>query len=155
MARTNIITGASAPKVTAEQADAFMVKLLVPLPGADLSDTEIKKLERKAEADAQAKRKRNWMVGMQRITIIKARLAILMAESWLDKDRGGLGVSFDEERDALHAACAMQCLIPAPTGSELRWKRSTYVFRFKATDEILAAVANDERRLASKSHSPD
>jgi hypothetical protein len=162
MANGQTITARSSRKPTKAEFNAFMCKVLDPLPDAETMDRDLAKLERKA---ARAARERsieelrfNWQWGFQHVKKAEAQLEFLYAQTWID--RGGWRgrdntpaecVAASKAQEAFHAACARQVLIPAPIVVDLNWKKRTWVFRNKATPEMLAAVEADEARLTPKS----
>ncbi|PJN93202.1 hypothetical protein CNY89_22730, partial [Amaricoccus sp. HAR-UPW-R2A-40] len=99
----------------------------------------------------------NWQWGFQHVKKAEAQLEFLYAQTWIAR-RGWRGrentpaecAAVSKAQEAFHAACARQVLIPAPALVDLNWKKRTWVFRQKATPEMLAAVEADETRVASR-----
>lgn len=153
-------TARGSRKPTKAEFNAFMCKVLDPLPDAEIIDLDLAKLERKAARAAHAQAfddlRFNWQWGFQHVKKAEAELEFLYAQTWIA--RGGWRgrdnthaecAAVSKAQEAFHAACARQVLIPAPILVDLNWKKRTYVFRNKATPEMLAAVEADEARLAA------
>lgn len=123
----------------------FMEKLLAPIP-ANEEPVDTPEFRRLIAGDMM----RVWLAGMEYVR--RAQAAHTYAA--IDRNLSGEPIGFGPKEQANLAAyqerCrveAAQCLIPAPTAVELRWKKRVMKCR-KIPQEVADAIAADEVRLA-------
>lgn len=121
------------------QSTAFVAKLLAPLPEGE-EQVATPKFLRQVENDITMP----WRKGMEHVDLAQARHTVNALEKRLgftNSDEPAL-----KTYRALIAAERRQCLIPAPTAKELRWKLRLVPSTID-TPEIVAVIAEDRARL--------
>lgn len=119
----------------------FIAQLLAPLPeGEEQADTP--SYRRQVERDIT----RPWDRAMLKVKLADARhtcLAISEQLGLISKNSRDTLIAYKEWQEAI----SRQCLIPAPTEKQLRWKKRESKWT-NPTADVLAAIAADERRFA-------
>lgn len=127
---------------SAHNISSFVDKLLAPLPDSE-EQAATPKFMRQVENDITMP----WRKGMEHYELAAARHTV----SALEKR---LGFTTSEEPGlktyrALINAERVQCLIPAPTAKELRWKLRQDS-RMLQEPEVQAVIAEDRKRFGVK-----
>ncbi len=152
MAKAKTTTTTRAPKVSAENANAFMAKLFDPLPDAELDDSDLAKIETKAMSirwDAEMYRYRA-TEAFQKYVEFSASAAVRFSE--MTREEADAKFAPMDTHWATCEALVRMLNIPAPTATALKWKRNTAKAseRYLRYDGVLASIAADELRLAQK-----
>ena len=127
-------------------ADAFMSRLLAPLP-ADVEQVDTQEQRQLIEQD----KRRIWGRGMERVRVAAAAQTITAFEMRSVREpMMGSGPKAIANRRAVaewERTVFAQCLIPAPSPVEMRWKKRV-TKHHSPPAEVLTAIAADERRFA-------
>lgn len=140
-----INTTRSAPrKASAKAINAFMGKLLDPLPDAELEDREITRLEKRA-------RKQEWTEGLYRARAADAYHQFISYTGNVERLKGkALDFSAEHKANDLRLAeFRRQILVPAPDAAALKWKKGLLGI-MGILDDHREAVARDEARLEAE-----
>ena len=122
----------------------FMEKLLAPIPANEepVDTPEFRKL---IAGDMM----RVWLAGMEHVRRAEAMHTIAAIDRKLSGEPIGFGPKERANLAAFQGRCRVeeaQCLIPAPTAAELRWKKRVTKYR-KVPQGVADAIAADEARL--------
>lgn len=135
----------------------FIAKLLAPI-AAEEEQADTLEHGRAMRADArQALRKaeQRWIIAMDKVRVAEAAHTIARAAF----ESSGERYVTDATPFAIRAQRAWgdrilaeeaQCLIPAPTAKELRWKKRVVGHRSNLPEKVVAVIAADEARLCPK-----
>ncbi len=127
--------------------DTFVAQLLAPIADSE-EQADTKAYRKQIKSDME----RAWNFGMERIRVAEALQVVaweafrLSGERYVS-DPTPRAVAVNKAFQALLAIELKQCLIPAPTAVQMRWKKRNVDARHQ-TDEIKAAIARDEARFA-------
>ena len=135
-----------ASKIT-DRGSVFLQKLVAPLPEFE-EQAATPKFLKQIERDM----KQVWRRHMENVEYAQAlhRIAAINFRNNPDAKSSCWGTGSQELMDAYKAAseqCAAQCLIPAPTPAEMRWKKRWAKNR-KVPDAVAEAISADEARFA-------
>lgn len=136
---------ASKPDNTILSRAKFMDALLAPLP-ADEEQVDTKDFQKHIERDMLVW----WSQGMGQVEVAKARhtIAAIAFRNGDLKHHSPEGLSLLAAYQVWLALADEQCLIPAPTAKEMRWKLRHFKHRDRPS-KVTAAIAADEARLAA------
>ena len=143
--------------------DAFMGRVLEPLPEAEIRDPELIRLVRRADREAQARLDAQWDAGLLAVCAARERMNLeqtLSRGHALFPDQFPAVTSEDVRRASLAFLREIdrQMRLPAGKHAHLRWKRSHLGCRgFCAPDvphphqaDWEALIADDARRLKGR-----
>lgn len=157
MANGQTSTARGSRKPTKAEFNAFMCKVLDPLPDAETMDRELPRLEARARAQAKEAVRTAWHKAYMLYQIARDleshydSLRILHA--FYPEEFGSIGLAHDDAVTKLREAITHVIATPAPRLQELAWKRKLASVRERPDSEVLAArlelIEADEARLAA------
>ena len=121
------------------QSTAFLAKLLAPLPEGE-EQVSTPKYQRQLQYDITLP----WRKGMEHVELAEARHTVSALERRLGIESSHLPSIITWR--ALVEAWRRQCLIPAPTAKELRWKLRQSISAEDAP-EVQAVIDADQKRF--------
>jgi hypothetical protein len=135
-------------------ASAFIAKLLAPI-AADEEQADTLEHARSLRADARAAlRKANqlWIIGKQKVRVAEAAHLLANAAFTASGERSisdptPFAIKMQQAWQQRIVAEYAQCLIPAPSPVELRWKKRMIEHQRDVPAAVLAVIAADEARL--------
>ncbi|KQS48249.1 MULTISPECIES: hypothetical protein [unclassified Sphingomonas] len=144
-----------------DRGSVFLQKLVAPLPEFEeqvATDDFLKQIARDLR-QIERDMKQVWRRSLENVEYAEAlhRIAAINFRNSPEAAQHSFGQRSLELTKAYKSVCeqrAAQCLIPAPTSAELRWKKRWAKNR-TVPDEVIKAISSDEARLGTQTAPPD
>ena len=124
-----------ASSIPATKSSAFIALVLGPIPETE-EQADTAKFRKQVTADIN----RVWQAGKDRLK--RTRLFLDAERAKSGESRVTLALVREFHKEALR-----QCLIPAPSEKELRWKKREVEWRNDLPEAVKEAIARDEKRF--------